>query len=105
MTKADLVEAIGASYPQATKKDISTILDLFFENVKKLLLDGHYIELRGFGTFALRVRKAREARNPKTGAKVSVPERRVPYFRVGRELKLMVKKGIGPAPTAPPPES
>jgi nucleoid DNA-binding protein len=86
LTKAEIIEQI---YPRvkASKKSIHTILDLFFEEIKKGLLDDKVIELRGFGTFEVKLRRGRKARNPKTGASVEVRDHGVAVFRPGRELK------------------
>ncbi|MBN1836999.1 MAG: integration host factor subunit beta [Spirochaetales bacterium] len=86
LTKAEIIEQI---YPRVkvSKKSIHTILDCFFEEIKKGLLDDKVIELRGFGTFEIKLRKGRRARNPKTGASVDVGDHGVAVFRPGRELK------------------
>ncbi len=86
MTKADIVEMISNEI-HITKKDIGAIIDNFFEIVKEGLADDAHIELRGFGTFGTKIRKARIARNPKTNVKFEVPEHKVPYFKPGKELK------------------
>lgn len=94
MTKADIVEAISDEIA-VTKKDIGFIIDSFFDKIKNGIAANKHIELRGFGTFGTKVRKARVARNPKTNEKINVPEHRVPYFKPGKELKEMVtKKGV-----------
>jgi integration host factor subunit beta len=87
VTKFDLVEAVyeNTSYD---KKVVQTVIDTFLEEVKNSLKDSSTIELRGFGTFELRLRKGKEsARNPKTGDKVSVAPHYVAAFRSGQELK------------------
>jgi nucleoid DNA-binding protein len=86
LTKAEIIEQI---YPRVkvSKKNIHTILDLFFEEIKAGLLEDRIIELRGFGTFEIKLRKGRKARNPKTGAAVEVHDHGVAVFRPGRELK------------------
>jgi integration host factor subunit beta len=87
VTKFDLVEAVyeNTSYD---KKVVQTVIDNFLEEVKNSLKDSSTIELRGFGTFELRLRKGKEsARNPKTGDKVSVAPHYVAAFRSGQELK------------------
>jgi len=86
LTKAEIIEQI---YPRVkvSKKNIHTILDSFFEEIKKGLLEDKVIELRGFGTFEIKLRKGRKARNPKTGASVEVHDHGVAVFRPGRELK------------------
>jgi integration host factor subunit beta len=86
LTKAEIIEQI---YPKVrvSKKNIHTILDLFFGEVKNGLLEDRVIELRGFGTFEIKTRKGRKARNPKTGDTVQVENHGVAVFRPGRELK------------------
>jgi integration host factor subunit beta len=86
LTKAEIIENI---FPliKVSKKNIHTVLDLFFDEVKKGLLQDKIIELRGFGTFEIKMRKGRKARNPKTGAAVEVVNNGVAVFRPGRELK------------------
>ncbi len=93
MTKAEIVEEINERLG-LTKKDIARVIDLFFEIVKEGLKSNEHIELRGFGTFEVKTREEREARNPKTGDTVTVPKRRVPYFRPGKELKSISKNRI-----------
>ena len=86
LTKAEIIEDIHASV-KVSKKNIHEVLDLFFEEVKNGLLEDRVIELRGFGTFEIKLRKGRTARNPKTGESVSVENHGVATFRPGRELK------------------
>lgn len=89
MTKADLVDEI-ADRTGLTKKDVAETVDQFLEAVSRALVNGNHIEIRGFGTFRVRDRKPRMARNPRTGASVPVPARRVPVFKVSKELKEKV---------------
>ncbi len=91
MTKADIIEIISEN-GNLTKKNIGVIIDSFFDKIKKGISDNDHIELRGFGTFGTKERKARIARNPKTNEKINVPEHRVPYFKAGKELKALVTK-------------
>ena len=86
LTKAEIIEQI---YPNVSvsKKNIHKVLDLFFQEVKQGLLSDRIIELRGFGTFEIKMRKGRKARNPKTGESVTVHNHGVAVFRPGRELK------------------
>lgn len=86
MTKADIVEDI-AQKTGLTKKEVGETVDLFLEEISKLLVDGHHLEIRGFGTFKVKERKERMARNPRTGDAVPVPARRVPVFKVSKMLK------------------
>jgi nucleoid DNA-binding protein len=90
MTKADLVDDI-ATRTGLTKKDVADTVDVFLGAIKKALVEGKHIEIRGFGTFKVRQRKARVARNPKNpGQPVQVPQRRVPVFKVSKQLKDLV---------------
>ena len=90
MTKADLVDRVTAA-TGLTKRDVAVIVDRFIEAVGKSLTEGRHIEIRGFGSFKVKTRRARIARNPRTGATVEVPEKIVPYFKVSKELKRMVE--------------
>lgn len=86
MTKADLVDEI-AQRTGLTKKDVADTVDEFLEAVSRALVQGKHIEIRGFGTFKVKDRKPRTARNPRTGDAVHVPPRKVPVFKVSKELK------------------
>jgi len=86
MTKADLVKII-ANETGIIRKDVAIVVDTFLEAVKDSMKDGNHIEIRGFGTFKLKVRKPRIGRNPKTADKVPVPERVVPTFKFSRAFK------------------
>ncbi len=86
MTKADIVEEI-AEKTGLTRKETAEIVDQFIASVKMALKQGKHIEIRGFGTFKVAIRKARAARNPRTGETVPLPERRVPVFKFSKELK------------------
>ena len=89
MTKAEIVEDI-ANKTGLTKKDVAMAMDQFLESISKALATGAHYEIRGFGTFKVKARKARMARNPRTGEAVPVPDRKVPVFKVSKELKDMV---------------
>jgi integration host factor subunit beta len=91
MTKADLVEQV-AKETDMTKKDAEQLVEVVFESIIGALNKGDKIELRGFGSFRVRERDARKGRNPKTGAAVSIPAKRVAYFKPGKELKDIVNK-------------
>ena len=82
MTKADLVEQVADMIgPQVTKKDCKRVIEAFLASVQDTLVRGEGIEIRGFGTFKVRNRKARTARNPRTGEAVEVPPRSAPVFQ------------------------
>ena len=97
MTKADLVEEVSR-VTELTRKDSEVIVDTLFESVIKALKTGDKLEVRGFGSFRVRQRNARVGRNPKTGEKVEVPAKRVPYFKPSKELKDLINDET-PAPT------
>jgi integration host factor subunit beta len=102
MTKADLVEEV-AKVTELTRKDSEVIVDTLFESVIKALRVGDKLEVRGFGSFRVRQRNSRVGRNPKTGEKVEVPAKRVPYFKPSKELKDLINgdvAGDGSAPAA-----
>lgn len=89
MTKADLVEEV-TQLGDLTRRDGEVIVDTIFDSVIHALKTGDKIEIRGFGSFRIRQRKPRIGRNPKTGAKVEVPAKRVPYFKPSKELRDLV---------------
>lgn len=92
MTKSELVKILNEKHPQLQLKDAAGIVDLFFDMLTNSLKSDGRIELRGFGTFTIRKRAARQARNPRTGDKVTVGERKVVYFRAGKGLKDRINK-------------
>jgi integration host factor subunit beta len=91
MTKADLVEKVSVE-AEMTKKDAEQLVEIVFDSIVGSLNKGEKIELRGFGSFRVRERDARKGRNPKTGAAVSIPAKRVAYFKPGKELKELINK-------------
>ena len=96
MTKAELVEEVSR-VSDLTKKHSEVIVDTVFKSIIDALHRGEKIELRGFGSFRLRKREPRKGRNPKTGDKVDVPPKKVPYFKPGKELKELINQAK-PAP-------
>lgn len=93
MTKAELVEEVAAM-TELTKKHAEVIVNTVFESIVDSLRAGEKIELRGFGSFRIRQRGPRIGRNPKTGAQVDVPAKRIPYFKPGKELKEMLNRRV-----------
>ena len=89
MTKAQLVEKV-ASQINLTKKQTEVVVNTVFQSITESLSEGKKVELRGFGSFRIRERNARTGRNPKSGAKVEVPAKRVPFFKAGKELRELV---------------
>lgn len=96
MTKADLIEEVSRVV-EFTRKESEVIVEAIFSSVVKSLKEGDKIEIRGFGSFRTRQRQSRVGRNPKTGARVEVPAKRIPYFKPSKELKDLVN---GPEATA-----
>ncbi len=91
MTKADLIEEVSV-ISRLSKKSSEVVVNTFFESIVGSLRRQEKIELRGFGSFKLRHRRARIGRNPKTGARVEVPPKVVPYFKPGKDLRELVNK-------------
>jgi integration host factor subunit beta len=103
MTKADLIEDISRA-AEMGRKDSELIVDTVFESIIKSLRTGEKIEIRGFGSFRTRDRKSRVGRNPKTGERVEVPAKRIPYFKPSKELKDVVNGEAAKGSSAPPAE-
>lgn len=98
MTKADLVEQVAEAIgPGITKKDCALVVDGFLNAMKQAMAQGENIEIRGFGTFKVRRRKTRMARNPRTGDSVKVPARTVPVFKPSKHLRARVSRVDGKA--------
>jgi len=89
MTKADLVEEV-VRVSSVSKKHAEIIVNTVFSSIIEALQQDDKIELRGFGSFRVRRRRSRQGRNPKTGDRVEVPEKRIPYFKPGKELKDLI---------------
>src|SRR5208337_3134969 len=104
MTKADLIEEVSR-LAELTRKDSEVIVDTIFDSVVRSLRVGDKIEIRGFGSFRTRQRKPRVGRNPKTGDRVEVPAKKIPFFKPSKELKDLVNHSAAaePVPAAPPP--
>src|SRR5213076_999612 len=100
MTKADLIEEVS-TLAEVTRKDGEVIVETIFDSIVKSLRAGDKIEIRGFGSFRTRQRKPRIGRNPKTGARVEVPAKKIPFFKPSKELKEVVNNSATPA-AAPP---
>jgi integration host factor subunit beta len=96
MTKADLVEEV-IRVTELPRKESETIVETIFESIIATLKDNKKIEIRGFGSFRTRQRRGRIGRNPKTGEKVEVPPKRIPFFKPSKELKEFVNTGDSPS--------
>src|SRR5206468_12480689 len=99
MTKAEFVEEV-ARVSELTKKHSEVIVNTVFDSIIDALRKDEKIELRGFGSFRIRQRRSRQGRNPKTGDKVDVPAKRIPYFKPGKELKELINTTASPSEPA-----
>jgi integration host factor subunit beta len=95
MTKADLVERVTELGDHLTRRDGEVIVETLFDSIVGALKSDDKVEVRGFGSFRSRMRKPRTGRNPKTGASVDVPAKRVPYFKPSKELRDLVNASKG----------
>ena len=100
MTKSELIETV-ANKLKLPKGKAELIVNCVFDSMEAALKAGERIEIRGFGSFEIRHYKAYEGRNPRTGAKVDVKPKRLPFFKVGKELKERVNEGRLTNPTLP----
>jgi integration host factor subunit beta len=87
MTKSDLIKRLADANPHLTMRDVERIVATVFERIVAALARGDRVEFRGFGAFSTRTRGARSARNPRTGDEVSVPDKAVPHFKAGKEMR------------------
>jgi integration host factor beta subunit len=90
MTKNDLIKKLQEELKSYPLQDVAYAVNIIFDSMIDAMKRGERIELRGFGSFVVRERKPRMGRNPKSGAKVKLEERKVPFFKTGKELRLMV---------------
>ena len=90
MTKSDLIARLAERFPQLVAKDADFAVKMILDALSEALVKGDRIEIRGFGSFSLNYRPPRVGRNPKSGDKVSVPEKWVPHFKAGKELRERV---------------
>ena len=90
MTKSDLIARLAERFPQLVAKDADFAVKMILDAMSEALAKGDRIEIRGFGSFSLNYRPPRVGRNPKSGDKVSVPEKWVPHFKAGKELRERV---------------
>lgn len=97
MTKAELIEEVS-KVVEMTRKDSETIVETIFDSIVNSLHKGEKIEIRGFGSFRTRQRQPRVGRNPKTGSRVEVPSKRIPYFKPSKELRDIVNHSAQSTP-------
>lgn len=87
MTKSELINRLSVKNQHLPHADIERVVNTILDEITSALADGKRVELRGFGAFSVRERQARIGRNPRTGDSVQVPNKRVPFFKMGKELK------------------
>ena len=90
VTKRDLIEEVAQHYPRFSRRDAEVMVNTVFDSMTEALTRTERIEIRGFGSFIVKQRPAREGRNPRTGEVVDVAAKKVPLFKVGKELRLRV---------------
>jgi len=100
VTKSDLIQAISAKLEHLPARDVEIVINTMFQSMTDSLKKGDRIEIRGFGSFSVRHRRARMGRNPKTGVAIQVPPKRVPFFTVGHELRRRINADFNPQATA-----
>jgi len=93
MIKSELVQQIAEENPHLYHRDVERIVATVFNEITEALARGDRVELRGFGAFSVRQRDARTGRNPRTGEAVHVPEKSVPFFKAGKELRERMNSG------------
>ena len=87
MIRSELLQALSEQNPDLRTEEVDHVVDIFFDEIGARRAEGGRVELRGFGTFSTKLRQARVGRNPRTGAAVEVPAKRVPYFKPGKEMR------------------
>lgn len=94
MIKSELVNHVHTKNPHLNRARVEKLVDAFFDRIVQGLADGSRVEVRGFGVFGVKERRGRVARNPRTGEQVSVPGKKTPYFKTGKELRHRVNQGV-----------
>lgn len=90
MTKSQLIEKLMDEDSQLNKKESELIVNTIFDSITNALVRGDRVEIRGFGSFSIREREARQARNPKSGNLIDIPSKKTPFFKTGKELRERV---------------
>ena len=93
MIKSELVGRVAAANPHLYQRDVENVVNAILDAISEALARGDRVELRGFGAFSVKSRPAREGRNPRTGERVSVSEKSVPFFKSGKEMRARLNKG------------
>ena len=90
MLRSELIDILHKENPHLSRREVERVVAVVLETVVQTLEQGARVELRGFGAFSTRARKSRSGRNPRTGETVHVPEKHVPFFRAGKELRVKI---------------
>lgn len=93
VTKSELIDDLALQTPEIQRRDVELVVNTILQTMTNALVDGQRIEIRGFGSFVPKLRKNRAARNPRTGEEVKVPQKYVPFFQVGKELRERINQG------------
>lgn len=93
LTKSELIDDIALQTPEIDRRDVELVVNTILQTMTNALASGQRIEIRGFGSFVPKLRRSRAARNPRTGEEVKVPEKFVPFFSVGKELRERINQG------------
>jgi len=96
MIKSELIRSISSQNPHLYERDVEKIVNTIFDVIVEALRRGDRVELRGFGAFSAKLREARQGRNPRTGAVVSVAQKAVPFFKTGKEMRARLNPEIRP---------
>jgi len=96
MTKAHLIARLAERKPTLRRKQVEQAVNILFDSIRDSLKKGEKTEIRGFGSFRLRIRQTKEGRNPKTGEPVLVPEKKMPFFKAGKEMKDFLNQQAHP---------
>jgi integration host factor subunit beta len=94
MTKSELITHVARRLPYLTLKDAQIIVDTIFDSMVDALAQGDHIEIRGFGSLKVKDREEREGRNPKTGESVHIPAKKLPFFKIGKELYERINQAV-----------
>jgi integration host factor subunit beta len=97
MVKSGLVKRIASQNRHLFERDIEKVVNAIFDAMVEALRRGDRVELRGFGAFSVKLREARQGRNPKTGAAVQVAKKAIPYFKTGKEMRARLNRGTEPS--------
>ena len=92
MNKSDLITRVAESLEKHRKRDVEDAVNLIFGTMREALMNDGRVEIRGLGSFHLKLREARLGRNPKSGVQVQIPDRKIPFFKAGRELKARLNE-------------